>query len=89
LVALSYGISAASDVISHLVTRLIVDGSEDLHFRSISGNTLFHGISASGFVYLSAGKHVIKVEYRTPTNSTNVAGGDPKDWQTASLQINY
>jgi hypothetical protein len=89
LVALSYSITTLSDTVNHFVTRLIVDAIEDIHYRSISGNTLYHGNSASGFVYLSAGKHVIKVEYRTPTTYATMNIDSYRDWQTASLQINY
>jgi hypothetical protein len=85
-VALSYVVTAQSDNIAGIVNRLNVDGSEDIHFRSISANAIYHTNSVSGFVYLSAGKHVIKVEYRTSSSFTNIA---LLDWNIASLQVNY
>lgn len=58
MVAIKYHITTLSPSIeSHFVTRLMIDGSEDIIFRSISGNTVFHANSAFGFISLSAGKH--------------------------------
>lgn len=86
MVAIGYVITIGSSTESHLVTRLIVDGSEVLHYRAISGNTIYHTNAVSGFVSLGSGRHEVRVDYRTP-GSFSMSGTE--DWTTASLQVTY
>jgi hypothetical protein len=79
-------ISIGSTGASHLVTRLIVDGTQVDYFRVITGNTVYHTNAITGYVALSSGSHTIQVQYRTPgsftVNSSN-------DWITAYVQATY
>lgn len=68
----------------HLVTRLIVDNSEQSISRSITGDTLYWSPSSIWMGTLSAGSHTIKVQYRTPAGGTNNPAGD---WHKRVLQI--
>ena len=86
LVFVGYVITMPSSGDSHLVTRLIVDSVENTYYRAITGNTVYHTNSVSGFVSLDAGRHVIKVEYRTPGS---FASSFAEDWTTAQLQVTY
>jgi hypothetical protein len=63
----------------------VIDGNENIYFRAISGDTRFHTNTVSGFVYLSAGKHQVKVEYRSQSTSSVAF----EDWNIAALEINY
>ncbi len=65
-----------------MVTRLVVDGSEVEYYRAISGNTFYHTNAVDGHVFLSAGEHEIRVEYRTPGSFVSNASDD---WTTAYL----
>lgn len=86
LVNIGYVITIGSTGDSHLVTRLIVDDKEVEYFRAITGNTVYHTNTISGYVALSEGTHNVRVEYRTPgTFSSN----SNDDWTTAELQVVY
>jgi hypothetical protein len=72
--------------VGHLVTRLVIDGVENEYYRAITGNTIYHTNTISGFVSLSAGAHTIRVDYRTPSN---LSSSGSEDWTVAVLQITY
>ncbi len=85
LAAVGYVITIGSSGDTHLVTRLLIDNVEADYYRAISGNTAYHTNAVNGHVYLSAGRHEITVQYRTPGS---VSTG-PADWTTAQLQVVY
>jgi len=57
LVNIGYVISIGSAGESHLVTRLIIDDKEVEYYRGITGNSVYHTNTISGYVALSEGKH--------------------------------
>ena len=69
-----------------MVTRLVVDDDEVDYFRVITGNTVYHTNTISGYVALSEGKHDVRVEYRTPGTFSSRS---TDDWTTAELQVVY
>ncbi len=85
LAAVGYVITIGSSDVTHLVTRLLVDNAEVEYYRAISGNTVYHTNSVDGHVYLSAGRHEITVQYRTPGSVSS----SPADWTVAHLQVVY
>lgn len=68
---------------SHLVTRLVVDGKDQRHTRSITGNTVYWSPASLWSNKLAKGKHTITVQYRTPKGGQNHPAGD--DWQNRTL----
>ncbi len=69
----------------HLVTRLLVDGTEQVFGRSITGNTTYWSPSNLWIGRLAQGQHTIKVQYRTPTGATNNPSG--YDWENRVLHV--
>lgn len=86
-VQLNYQISYFSPLGQHLVTRLMVDGAEDLGGRSITGTSdtaTFYGTNSATVVRsVSAGTHTVTVEYRTPSAINHSPG--TTDHQTRRL----
>ena len=70
---------------SHLVTRLLVDGKERAHARSITGNTVYWSPMSLWSDLLAKGEHTITVQYRTPAGGTNHPGGN--DWHNRALSV--
>jgi hypothetical protein len=70
---------------THLVTRLNIDGEEDITSRAIEGDTAYWSPSNVWVGQLPAGSHSIKVEYRTPAGGSNNPGGN--DWNNRVLKV--
>jgi hypothetical protein len=80
-----YQITMAGASVSHLVTRIAVDGVALDHSRAITGDTVYWSPSNFCFLTLSAGSHTVTVQYRTPAGGTNNPGGS--DWNNRVLQV--
>lgn len=70
---------------NYLVTRLIVDGTEQVFGRSITGNTQFWSPSNLWIGRLAKGSHTIKVQYRNSIAAVSNPSGD--DWENRVLHV--
>ncbi len=69
----------------HLVTRLVVDGKDQVFGRSIVGATDYVSPSNLWIGRLAKGSHTVKVQYRTPATAKNDPSSD--DWENRVLHI--
>ncbi|HAA17080.1 MAG TPA: hypothetical protein DCE41_37355 [Cytophagales bacterium] len=67
---------------SHLVTRLLVDGT--VVAKTISGNVAYWANRDMYLAELGSGSHTIKVQYRSPATAAFTIN---HDWQDARLQV--
>ena len=100
-VDISYGISAEQAAINtfgtetaHIVTRLIIDGTERKEFRDICGYTRYMQVFKFQRVFLTAGTHRVKLQWRS-SEKLNACGGDRRltgcgaDWKITYLKFIY
>jgi len=65
---------------SYLVGRLLIDGVEDPRFRVISSGGVEKSIVATLPVYLSRGRHSVKLQFRSSAPIRNI---EFQDWNQA------
>ena len=100
-VDISYGISAEQTVINafgtetaHILSRLIIDGTERKEFRDICGYTRYMQVFKFQRVFLTAGTHRVKLQWRS-SEKLNACGGDGRltgcgaDWKITYLKFIY
>jgi hypothetical protein len=92
-VDISYGISAEAGegnsfgiATAHIVTRLIIDGTERREFRDICGYTRYMQVFKFQRVFLTAGTHQVVLQWRT-NDKINSPGGS--DWKSTHLKFIY
>jgi len=85
-VLISYSVQTWSAANSYLVGRLLIDGAEDPRFRVISSGGVEKSIVATLPVYLSRGRHSVKLQFRSSAPIRNI---EFQDWNQAYVQINY
>ena len=84
LVLVSYQITMGGNN-RHLVTRLAVDGEEQMTSRAIDGDTQYWSPANLWLGQLPVGDHNLKVEYRTPAGGSNNPAGS--DWNSRVLNV--
>jgi len=93
-VDISYGISAEQAAINtfgtetaHIVTRLIIDGTERREFRGICGYTSYLHVFRFRRVFLTAGTHRVVLQWRSSDLFNSPS--DSTDWKSTHLKFIY
>jgi len=75
---------AALETIGYLSTRLVIDGEDVPHTRSITGNTIFWSPSNVWVGELKEGSHTLSVQYRVDQNGVS---DTTNDWENRILKV--
>ena len=68
------------------ITRVMVDNVENRIFRVITANTAYHSHSQSQKVWMEAGLHYVRVEFRNDGLISNQGLGD---WNGAFFKLDH
>jgi len=69
---------------SYLCVRVMVDGTEVTHGRSITGNTAYAGNTAIVYKAVGAGDHTVKLMYRNGNVAQAISSND---WEQVTLNV--
>ena len=70
----------------YFITRVLVDGRENMLFRICTGYTIHHSHVISDEVWMEKGPHNVQVQYRTNVVFPNFG---LHDWNIAAFKIRY
>ena len=85
-VSIDYNIVLWTNGNNYLCTRVMVDNVENRRFRSTTGDTRLHSNSQSQKVWMEAGLHWARVEFK---NSGTISNQNLQDWNGAFFKVEY